>query len=572
MHTDVLIIGGGPTGLLAAALASQQNMAVCLVEQQDDPIRCNSHAHYLNAYSIEILVSIGIPYAQLVALSVDTERAKNMVVCHRLCQTIGQINLSDEPSYQQRFNQAGRYGAHLNVLATQLHTCLLELVKRLPIKILTSYRPIALDIAKRTVMIRHCQQQSTIEIKPNTILACDGASSTTAELADIPLQDQQRFMSFLTVECKGSIREIVEHEAMIYWIYHESMVACMVAFDLDQRQIMQIPLAGHQSHKQFDEKYLHKAFSAVCGVSEQDLDYKFKIHNRWQLKTGIRASAHKEYWLFLLGDACHQILPAGGLGLNTGFADAYNLIWKLKENQIHANRHWCVDTYEQERLPNAIKAMNQSIENYQSFLKMSAAITIGTSMRGLLTFDTMNDRWIRQQVIWLCRQYNESLNTQSQSLTQCLEEVKAHYDGTAMHHQVYYHSTLILNASSRRYYQLAQIEHNVRAGMRLLNRVCMIQNEKVFIHDLLNYSHWTLICQTSQKQADQVVTALKPIQVKTILVDKFLGECDRKETGSIQGLIIRPDCFVFAVINAEPNAWQSCVQSIERLMAAANKN
>ncbi len=572
MQTDVLIIGGGPTGLLAAALASQQNMAVCLVEQSDDPIQCNSHAHYLNAYSIEILVSAGIPHAQLVALSVDAKRAKNMVVCHRLCQTIAQINLSDEPDYQQRFAQAGRYGAHLNIPATQLHACLLELVKRLPVKILTSHRPVDLNVIQRTVMVRHCHLQSTIEIKPNYVLACDGANSATAELAGIPLRDQRRFMSFLTVECEGSIREIVEHEAMIYWIYHESMVACMVAFDLDHRQILQIPLAAHQSHEQFDEKYLRKAFSAVCGVGDQGLNYTFNIYNRWQLKTGIRTSAHKQHWLFLLGDACHQILPAGGLGLNTGFADAYNLIWKLKENQNHSsNRHWCIDTYEQERLPNATMAMNQSIENYQSFLKMSASITIGTSVRGLLTLDTMNDAWIRQQVIWLCRQYNESVNTEPQSLMQCLEEVKAHYDGTAMHHQVYYQSALILNASNRRYYQLAHIEHHPRAGMRLLNMVCVIHNEEIFIHDLLNYHQWTLLHLDDQIHAGQIVSALSPFQVKSIPVEKFHNVYDGTEL-TIHGLVIRPDGFVYTVIGANHNTWQSCVQSIEHLMATANEN
>src|SRR5580693_1676751 len=33
--------------------------------------------------------------------------------------------------------------------------------------------------------------------------------------------------------------------------------------------------------------------------------------------------------LFLAGDACHIHSVNGGMGLNTGLADAFNLMWKL---------------------------------------------------------------------------------------------------------------------------------------------------------------------------------------------------------------------------------------------------
>ena len=75
---------------------------------------------------------------------------------------------------------------------------------------------------------------------------------------------------------------------------------------------------------------------------------------------------------FLLGDAAHAFPPTGGLGLNTGIADAHNLIWK-----IHAvEAGWCnaaiLDTYDQERRPVAIVNGHQSQLNLRNLHELLA--------------------------------------------------------------------------------------------------------------------------------------------------------------------------------------------------------
>ncbi|RST24498.1 monooxygenase, partial [Streptomyces sp. WAC04770] len=55
--------------------------------------------------------------------------------------------------------------------------------------------------------------------------------------------------------------------------------------------------------------------------------------------------------VLLAGDAAHVHAIAGGLGMNTGIQDAFNLGWKL--GQVpggHADAA-LLDTYEEERLP-----------------------------------------------------------------------------------------------------------------------------------------------------------------------------------------------------------------------------
>ena len=56
---------------------------------------------------------------------------------------------------------------------------------------------------------------------------------------------------------------------------------------------------------------------------------------------------------FVAGDAAHIHTPAGGQGMNTGIQDAYNLAWKTGLVLKHGADPKLLDTYNEERLPNA---------------------------------------------------------------------------------------------------------------------------------------------------------------------------------------------------------------------------
>ena len=55
--------------------------------------------------------------------------------------------------------------------------------------------------------------------------------------------------------------------------------------------------------------------------------------------------------VFLAGDAAHVHPIAGGLGMNSGIQDAYNLGWKLGLVLAGAAAPGLLDTYDEERLP-----------------------------------------------------------------------------------------------------------------------------------------------------------------------------------------------------------------------------
>ena len=89
--------------------------------------------------------------------------------------------------------------------------------------------------------------------------------------------------------------------------------------------------------------------------------------------------------IFLAGDAAHVHPPTGGLGLNTGVQDAYNLGWKLGEVLAGAPAT-LLDTYEEERWPIAASVLGISANLFRrTFGNRFARLT---SLRNFQRADT----------------------------------------------------------------------------------------------------------------------------------------------------------------------------------------
>jgi hypothetical protein len=72
------------------------------------------------------------------------------------------------------------------------------------------------------------------------------------------------------------------------------------------------------------------------------------------------ADRYRDRRVFLAGDAVHLVIPAGGLGMNTGVGDAFDLSWKLAGTINGWGGPRLLDSYERERRPVGLRNRDAS--------------------------------------------------------------------------------------------------------------------------------------------------------------------------------------------------------------------
>jgi hypothetical protein len=103
--------------------------------------------------------------------------------------------------------------------------------------------------------------------------------------------------------------------------------------------------------------------AGVSGVRLHDLTWHSSYRVNVRMVDRLRVDR-----VFLAGDAAHVHPIAGGLGMNSGIQDAYNLGWKLGLVLAGAATPGLLDTYDEERLPIASWLLNITSERLDAVL------------------------------------------------------------------------------------------------------------------------------------------------------------------------------------------------------------
>jgi hypothetical protein len=94
------------------------------------------------------------------------------------------------------------------------------------------------------------------------------------------------------------------------------------------------------------EDQIKKEAQLELDITRVDWFSTYKVHTR-------HVDRFSSGRCFVAGDAAHIHTPAGGQGMNTGIQDGYNLAWKLAMVLKHSAHLSLLNTYNEERLPNA---------------------------------------------------------------------------------------------------------------------------------------------------------------------------------------------------------------------------
>jgi 3-(3-hydroxy-phenyl)propionate hydroxylase len=354
---DVVIVGLGPVGAVAANIAGLLGLKTLVLERTDHAY-LKPRAIVFDAEVMRIFASIGL--AERIA---KASRALG-----------GSIYLGADRHPIRTFR--ARQPAHAKAwypsnlfYQPELESILRDGLNRFSnVTVSLEHELAALrDFGGWSTLnvIAHGSSQS-LEIRARFVLACDGASSTVRKLLQIPLDDigfEERWLvvdTFVSGPMRWpsthAIPEEVQRGEYSLMLCDPARPSTLIPGVGRHRRWEYMLLPGERDDDVVGSEWLRQQLSQW--IDPQDVEivrsavYRFRalIAQRWRINN-----------VFLLGDAAHQTPPFYGQGMCHGIRDAAQLMWKLDLVLNDVSTARLLDSYQVEREPHVREIVAASV-------------------------------------------------------------------------------------------------------------------------------------------------------------------------------------------------------------------
>jgi 2-polyprenyl-6-methoxyphenol hydroxylase-like FAD-dependent oxidoreductase len=350
-QADVLVVGAGPTGLTLACDLARRGVAVRIVDRAPE-FPGGSRGKGLSPRSLEVLDDLAV-IDRILACGVTRmphRKYKGAEVIAEVDPGAGRVPTPDIP-----------YPVGLMIPQWRVEQILRERLADFGVAV-------ELDAALRGFSQRRDGVTATIggaDIQARYLVGCDGGRSTVRKALGLSLRGQTpdvQLMAVGDVEVEGLARD-----AWHQWFTHDGAVMLCPLPGTNAFQVQAShELDQHGSPLEPTLERFQRTFDRIAGVPGVRLrnlawrsSYRVNVRMVDQLQVGR---------VFLAGDAAHVHPIAGGLGMNSGIQDAYNLGWKLGLVLADSASPGLLDTYEEERLPIASWLLDITSERLSAVL------------------------------------------------------------------------------------------------------------------------------------------------------------------------------------------------------------
>ncbi|NUL47610.1 pentachlorophenol monooxygenase [Cellulosimicrobium funkei] len=355
VSTDVLVVGAGPTGLMAGAWCARLGIQSLVVDGKAGPTR-ESRALALQARSLEVYRQLGLDGEVLARATPATGVSPGYR--HR---TLGTLPLDRVGRGLTPFPgiTVVEQSANEELLAEHLAR------QRRPVAWGTSFRAFAETEAGnrpgagRPVTVDLQSPGGPVRVTARYVVAADGASSAVRNALDVAFEGATNRFEFYVLDAYGvtgtepgiTLRISREHFMLAFPMGSDGhggararLLGILRAEDRVGARVGARPAAD--AH---DEARARQSLAGEFGVRYAGTDWysTYRVHHRV-------AAAFRSGSVFLAGDAAHIHSPVGAQGMNTGLQDAQNLVTKIADVLAGRAPEDSLDRYEAERRPVAL--------------------------------------------------------------------------------------------------------------------------------------------------------------------------------------------------------------------------
>jgi 2-polyprenyl-6-methoxyphenol hydroxylase-like FAD-dependent oxidoreductase len=370
MH-EVVIAGGGPTGLTLAGELALAGMDVAVVERRPSQELAGSRAGGLHARTIEVFDQRGIADRFLAEGQTAQVGAFGAT----------KFDISDFPT---------RHPYGLGLWQNHIERILAGWVEELPVRLYRGREVTGITQGDAGVDV----ETSGGPLRAQYLVGCDGGRSVVRRAAGIEFPGWDPTISSLIAEV-----EMTEEPEL--GIRHDAVgmhALGRVEYEIRDGEIIwkdsgPVRVMVTERHVGRDEPTLHDVSEGLIAVYGTD----FGVHSPTWISRFTdmtrQAAAYREGRVLLAGDAAHVHSPDGGQGLNIGVQDAVNLGWKLAQVAKGVSPDGLLDTYHAERHPVAARVLRNTMASVALRRPDDRVKALGDVVSELLSYEEPRKRF-----------------------------------------------------------------------------------------------------------------------------------------------------------------------------------
>lgn len=369
VKSSVVIVGGGPCGLMLANELGRRGIDAILVDEKPGTA-FNPQANATQARTMEHFRRLGFA-DEIRSLGLPADYPTDIAYFTRFCKhEIARFKLPSAKEAKEKVNSlAGSWStAELPHRVSQkfVEALLRKQAERLP--------GISVNYGWRMTAFRQFDTHVEVDVEgvedglrqtltASYMVGADGPRSKTREALGFHYTGEtgviRDFMGgrmyAIYARCPELYRVSPHPPAWMNVCFNTERRAFMAAVDGKGEFAFHTQFKPHEAEMEVTEEDARRMFQAAVGAP---VEVEILSRGSWTAGHSLVSNHFRSGRVFLGGDAVHLFTPAGGLGYNTAIEDAVNLAWKLAaviKGQASAT---LFDSYEAERQPVAKRNTN----------------------------------------------------------------------------------------------------------------------------------------------------------------------------------------------------------------------